>query len=92
MYGCPAWIPLLKNKRFVSKIESVQRLVDIKMIRGFKTISYEDVLSLSGLPYVIGRIHERVLSYAAKHQDHYSEHRSNSQIEYTLGIGGNLRS
>ena len=92
MYGCPAWIPPLKNKRVVSKIESVQRLVTIKMIRDFKTISYEAALTLSGLPHVIGRIHERALSYAAKHQDHYSEHRSNSHIEYTLGIGGNLRS
>ena len=42
LHGCPAWIPLLKiNKRVVRKIESVQRLVAIKMIRGFKTISYE---------------------------------------------------
>ena len=57
------------------------------MIRGFKTISHEAALALSGLPHVIGRIHERVQSYAAKHQDHYSEHIPNSHIEYTLGIG-----
>ena len=74
LHGCPAWIQLLKNKRVVRKIESVQRLVAIKMIRGFKTISYEAALTLSGLPRVVGRIHERILSYAAKHQDHYSEH------------------
>ena len=42
------------------------------MIRGFKTISHEAALTLSGLPPIISRLHERVLSYAAEHPDHYT--------------------
>ena len=86
MFGCPAWVSLLKNKSIVQKIESVQRLVAIKMIRAFRTVSFDAALKLSGLPYIVNRIHERVISYAAKHPNHYTQFIPNSHIEYTLQI------
>ena len=86
MFGCPAWVSLLKNKSMVQKLESVQRLVAIKMIRAFKTVSFDAALILSGLPHIVNRIHERVISYAAKHPIHYSQFIPNSHIEYTLQI------
>ena len=87
LYGCPVWISALKSKWVVKKIESVQRLFAIKMIRGFKTISYEAALTLSGLPPIISRLHERVLSYAAKHPDHYlGTYIPRSHIEDTLQL------
>ena len=73
----------------VHKLESVQRLVALKMIKSFKTVSYEAALTISGLPHVIGRIHERVLSYAVKHPNHYTHQIANSHIEYTLMLSQN---
>ena len=83
LYGCVVWVTILKSDYYVRKIESVQRLFAIKLIRGFKSISYEASLTLSGLPPIINRIHERVLSYAAKHPDHYSQPCLNSHIDFT---------
>ena len=73
----------------VRKIESVQRLIAQKIIKSFKTVSYEAALTLSGLPPVIGRIHERALSYAVKHPSHYVHRIPNSHIDYTLTLSNN---
>jgi ribonuclease HI len=71
----------------VRKIESVQRLIAQKIIRSFKTVSYEAALTLSGLSP--GRIHERALSYAVKHPNQYVHRIPNSHIDYTLVLSEN---
>ena len=70
-------------------LKSVQRLVALKMIKSFKNVSYEAALTISGLPREIGRIHERVPSYAVKHQNHYTHQIANSHREYTLMLNQN---
>ena len=86
LYCCAAWVRVLRNNSMVHKLESVQRLIALKMIKSFKTVSYEAALTISGLPHVIGRIHERVLSYAVKHPSHYNQIIPNSHIEYTMSL------
>ena len=89
LYCCAAWVRVLRNSNIVRKLESVQRLIALKIIKGFKTVSYEAALTLSGLPNVIGRIHERVLSYAVKHPNHYIHPVPNSHVEYTHMLSEN---
>jgi len=87
LYGCVVWVCALKCEWVVRKLESVQRLFAIKMIRGFKTISYEAAITISGLPPIISRIHERILSYAAKHSSTFLDKSyPGSHIDFTLKI------
>ena len=87
LYGCVVWVCALKCEWVVRKLESVQRLFAIKMIRGFKTVSYEAAITISGLPPIISRIHERVLSYAAKHSSTFLDKLyPGSHIDFTLKI------
>lgn len=76
LYGSPAWASCVPSKWLQSKLESVQRLAAIKIIRGFKCVSYEASITISGLTPIMSRLHEKCLVYAAKHPDHF-----NSNIE-----------
>ena len=87
LYGCIVWVCALKCEWVIRKLESVQRLFAIKMIRGFKTISYEAAITISGLPPIISRIHERVLSYASKHSPKYLDKLyPESHFDFTLKL------
>ena len=71
LYGSPAWASCIDKKWLSSKLESLQRLMSIKIIKSFKNVSYESSLHLSGLTPIMQRLKERCLTYAAKHSQHY---------------------
>ena len=76
LYGAPAWASCTSSKWLKSKLESIQRLAAIKIIRSFKCISYEASITISGLTPIMNRLHEKCLLYAAKHPNNF-----NSNIE-----------
>ena len=70
---------------------SVQRLMAIRMIKGFKTISFEAAVLLSGLTPITLKAKERALTYAVKHPEHYLNYtpindKHTSHIEATLSL------
>ena len=71
LYGSPAWASCISKKWLHQKLESVQRLAAIKIIKAFKSVSYEASIALSGLTPIVSRLQEKCLVYAAKHPDHY---------------------
>ena len=71
LYGSPAWASCLPKHWLQTKLQSVQRLAALKIIKGFKCISYEASIVLSGLTPVLSRAQEKCLIYASKHPDHF---------------------
>ena len=71
LYGAPAWASCISKKWLHKKLESVQRLAAIKMIRAFKCVSYEASVVISGLTPIVARLHEKCLVYASKHPNHF---------------------
>ena len=62
LYGCPSWI---------RELCSAQRLMAIKMIKGFRNISFEASIILAGLQPITYSVRKTALMYATKHPDHY---------------------
>jgi ribonuclease HI len=48
-YGAPIWIECLKRKHNVTKLRRVQRLINIKIARAYRTTSYEALCLLTGI-------------------------------------------
>ena len=48
LYGVPVWESALNIKRNQDKYKRIQRIINIKMIKSFKTISYEASCVISG--------------------------------------------
>ena len=69
LYACPVWIKAINNVKCRRELESVQKLMANKMIKGFKTISYEAAIALSGLQPIIYKAHQRCLSFVAQNPD-----------------------
>ena len=73
LYGSSAWATCLSKTWLQAKLQSVQRLAAIKIIKGFKCISYEASIVLSGLTPIIARAQEKCLVYASKHPEHFNK-------------------
>ena len=89
--ACLVWISCIDKKWAKSELESVQRLFAIKMVRGFRDISYHASVVLSGLTPITLKAKERSLIYAAKHPHHYinyqlSNGKHSSHIQTTVNI------
>jgi hypothetical protein len=52
-YGAPVWIECLKKKHNVIKLRRVQRLINIKMARAYRTTSYEALCVLTGMTPIL---------------------------------------
>ena len=74
IYACPVWIKGIQNIKCRQQLESVQRLIANKMIKGFKSISYEAAIALSGLQPIIYRIHQKCLKFVVQSPDIISLH------------------
>jgi hypothetical protein len=48
-YGAPIWIECLKRKHNVTKLKRVQRLINTKIARAYRTTSYEALCVLTGI-------------------------------------------
>jgi hypothetical protein len=56
-YGAPIWIECLKRKHNVAKLKIVQRLINIKIARAYRTTSYEALCVLTGItPIKLNRV------------------------------------
>jgi len=49
LYGAPVWLKAIENGRYKSKLVRVQRLINIKTAKAYRTVSNEDLCILTGL-------------------------------------------
>ena len=52
-YGAPVWIECLKKKHNAIKLERVQRLINIKIARAYRTSSYNTLCILTGMTPIL---------------------------------------
>ena len=52
-YGAPVWIEGLKRKHNATKLKRVQRLINIKITRAYRTTSHEALCVLTGITPIL---------------------------------------
>ena len=52
-YGIPVWVEALKAKHNIMKLKRVQRLINIKIAKAFRTTSHEALCILTGMTPII---------------------------------------
>jgi RNase H. len=65
-YGISVWEQALEKEHNRRKIKTVQRLINIKITKAFRTISHESFCILTGLPPVITKLQETAELYKIK--------------------------
>lgn len=72
-YAVPVWIHALKRKYNCTKIQRIQRLVNIKIAKAYRTTSSEALCILTGLTPIIIKLEEIAEEYKIikiEHEDH----------------------
>ena len=63
LYGAPVWSGVLNKKCYRGKIIRIQRLINIKMAKAYRTVSNEALCVLTGLIPIHIKIDETVMYY-----------------------------
>jgi len=82
-YGAPVWIEAMKYRRKRQKYIRVQRLINLRMARAYRTTSSEALCILTGMTPIVLKLEEVVKQYTLKvmqqqqaiNQDHDVEHK-----------------
>ena len=56
LYGAPVWIRAMEKEKYKNKIARVQRLINIKMAKAYRTVSSEALCVITGMT----RIHIKI--------------------------------
>ena len=62
-YGAPVWEAALNKQHNVAKIRRIQRITNLKICKGFRTISYEASCILAGMMPLVKTIEETAQLY-----------------------------
>ena len=62
-YGAPVWIECLKKKHNAIKLKRVQRMMNIKIAREYRTTSHEALCVLTGLTPIIIELESQASIY-----------------------------
>jgi hypothetical protein len=73
-YGAPVWEEAVSKQRLLRKIQSAQRLINIKIAKAYRTISYEASCVMAGVLPIGIVIVGKVELYKRKHGLQSSEH------------------
>jgi hypothetical protein len=68
-YGAPVWEGAFKKQRLLQKRQSTQRLINIKIAKAFRTLSYEASFVLAGVYPIRLAIEEKIRTYKATHDN-----------------------
>jgi hypothetical protein len=66
-YGTPVWEEAARKNRNPSKLQRVQRLINIKIAKAYRTISYDAFCVMAGVPPIAIVIAEKAQLYKSKH-------------------------
>ena len=86
LYAVPVWEKALTNKQCQRELESVQRLVAIKSIKAFRTVSYETAITLSKSKPILHRAYMRVVKYFIQHNSYCSTSVYDLAEEYNINL------
>jgi hypothetical protein len=73
-YGAPVWEEAITKQRYLRKMQSAQRLINIKIATAYRTISFEASCVMAGVPPIGLVIATKVQLYKRKHGLENSEH------------------
>jgi hypothetical protein len=66
-YGAPVWEEAAGKHRNLCKLQRVQRLINIKIAKAYRTISYDASCLMAGVPPIAVVIAEKAQLYKSKH-------------------------
>jgi ribonuclease HI len=66
-YGAPVWEEAIKTQRLLRKMQSTQRLINIKIAKAYRTISYDASCVLAGVQPIGIEIEGKTILYKKKH-------------------------
>jgi hypothetical protein len=72
-YGAPVWEEAATKQRYLRKMQSSQRLINIKIAKAYRTISFEAFYVMAGVPPIGILAAVKVQLYRRKHGLEYSE-------------------
>ena len=73
-YEASVWEEAVLNKRNLCKLQRVQRLINIKIVKVYRTISFEASCMMSGIPPIGIETEEKARLYKIKHNVERSEY------------------
>jgi hypothetical protein len=73
-YGAPVWIECLKKKHNAIKLKRVQRLMNIKMAKAYRTTSYETLCVLTGMTPILIELENQAKIYHNNRGKHKVRH------------------
>jgi hypothetical protein len=66
-YGAPVWGGAISNRKCLNKLQSAQRLINTKISKAYRTISFEASCVMAGVPPIGIVIDRKTLLYKRKH-------------------------
>jgi hypothetical protein len=63
LYGAPVWIKAMKKEKYKNKVSRVQRLINIKMAKAYRTVSSEALCVITGMSPVHLKIEQAAELY-----------------------------
>jgi ribonuclease HI len=79
-YGAPVWEEATKKNTLLRKLQSTQRLINIKIAKAYRTISFEASCTMAGVLPIGIAIEGKTQLYKLKHPQ------ENNQIEYDIPL------
>ena len=73
-YGSPVWDEAITKTNNLVKLQRVQRLINIKIAKAYRTVSFEASCVLAGVPPIGTEIEERTKLYKIKHNIELGEY------------------
>ena len=66
LYGAPVWIRAMEKEKYKNKITRVQRLINIKIVKAYRTITYDASCVIAGVRPTQITIEQKIKNYMAK--------------------------
>ena len=83
LYGAPAWANIIDKTYYRQKVARVQRLINIKIDKAYRTVSNEALCILTGLTPISIKIDEAAQLYhlirGSRHKDPFIDHDKNAK-------------
>jgi len=83
-YGAPVWFEAMKYGHNRQKCVRVQRLINLRMARAYRTTSSEGLCILTGMTPIIPKLVEIVKQYSFREKQQYQDINIDHDVEYRL--------
>jgi hypothetical protein len=84
-YGAPVWEEAIAKTKNLRILQRVQRMINIKVAKAYRTISFEAPSIIAGVP-PIGTVIEKARLYKIKHNTERSEYECDLPLRLRIGL------